>query len=172
MEKEYFDFVLENADVDYELVDTWYQENTKIIKPLIDMYYNKRKECKTEMKELKKRGEDNTGKYADLQDQQEGLKILMNALYGKMCEGGHHTGIVYYESKYTKFKHDELSYPCILTGSFITYRGRLSLLQKIKAILDAGHDFLYADTDSVILGCPKDVDMTKIFGVDNGNLGE
>lgn len=172
VEKAYFDFVRDNSEMEYELVNTYYQKNTTIIKPLIDMYYTKRKECKDEMKEMERMGETKRDRYKDLDDQQEGLKLLMNSLYGKMCESGHQTGIVYYESRYKKYTNEHLDHPCILTGSFITYRGRLSLLEKIKAILDAGHDFLYADTDSVVLGCAKDADMTSIFGVDKGNLGE
>lgn len=172
VEKEYFDFVRENADVEYELIDTWYQANTTVIKHLIEMFYNRRKECNAKKQELEDRGDTKSSTYEDLDDQQKGLKLLMNSLYGKMCEKGHHTSVVYYQSKYTKFKQDNAKLPCILTGSFITYRGRLSLLQKIKAVIEAGHDFLYADTDSVVLGCHKDADMTPIFGTDQGNLGE
>lgn len=172
MEKEYFDFVRENCNIEYEIIDTWYQANTTVLKPLIEMYYNKRKDCKAEMKKLERDGDDKTPMYEDLDDQQQGLKLLMNSLYGKLCEKGHHTGVVYHESKYTRYKQDDGIFPCILSGSFITYRGRLSLMKKIKAVVEAGYDFLYADTDSVILGCPKDADMTKIFGEDKGNLGE
>lgn len=136
------------------------------------MYYTKRQECNKQLAELEYRGETYTSKFIDLDDQQKGLKLLMNALYGKLCEKGHHTGIVYHESRFTKFKKDDEYYPCILTGSFITYRSRLELLHKIKASLQAGCDFLYADTDSVIIGCPKDLDYTTIFGTNNGNLGE
>lgn len=96
----------------------------------------------------------------------------MNSLYGKMCEKGHHRGWVYHESQIKGFTQENPKYPCILSGAFITYRARLCLLEKIKDVLDAGYDFLYADTDSVIYGCPRTDDAELIFGKDSGNLGE
>lgn len=107
-----------------------------------------------------------------LDDTQKGLKDLMNSLYGKLCEKGHHQGTVYFHSKSTNFAHETFKYPCILTGAYITYRARLCLLEKIKKVVDSGYDFLYADTDSVIYGCPVTDEPALIFGEDTGKLGE
>lgn len=172
MEKEYHDFVLENAEVDYELINTYYQRKAPLLKELILKFYTKRKEIKETMKRMEKDGREKEARYADLNDQQEALKINMNALYGKLCEKGHHLGIVYHECQYKEYVNDDLYYPCILTGSFITYRGRLSLVKKIKKVIEAGYNFLYADTDSVIFGCPKDANLEEIFGIDDGDIGQ
>lgn len=170
--KEYFDFVMENANVKYTKLGTYYQRKARILAPLIKKYYDQRKNVKDAMKILEKDGLRGSPKYEDLDNQQASLKLLMNALYGKLCEKGHLISCVYSGGEYHKYEEEAEYYPCILTGSFITYMGRLSLLNKIKSVLDAGHEFLYCDTDSVILACPKDVDLTSIFGVDRGNLGE
>lgn len=170
--KEYFDFIVANADIEYVLRGTYYQRRAKILEPLINKYYETRKELKKTLKTMENNGEKITAKYEDLDNKQNSLKLLMNSLYGKMCEQGHLIGCVFNEGEYRKYESDREYYPCILTGSYITYMGRLNLLNKIKLVIEAGYDFLYADTDSVVLGCPKDADLTPIFGVDRGNLGE
>lgn len=95
----------------------------------------------------------------------------MNSLYGKMCEKGHHVNTVYYDLKYEIYPNPKKKYPCILTGSFITYRARLKLLKTIKQVVESGHDFLYADTDSITLGLDKGADITSIFGEKTKKLG-
>lgn len=168
VEGEYWKFMLKNAKMDYTVVGTYYQYNTNVIAPLMRKYYKKRMEYKSLMEEQLL----GTPQY-DLFDRiQHGLKILLNSLYGKMCERGYHVNIVYNDLKFETYDNPKKIYPCILTGSFITYRARLKLLSTIKKVLDAGHDFLYADTDSITLGCKEGSDLKPIFGEDNKNLGE
>lgn len=168
VEDEYLNFVLENADIEYDHIKTYYQRKLPLLREVILKFYNQRKEVKAKMKGM----DESSSKYKDLDELQTGLKLNMNSLYGKLCEKGHHKSYVYIEGKINEYNTPNPKYPCILTGSFITYRARLNLLQQIKAVLDAGYDFLYADTDSVIYGCPITDAAEKIFGKDNGNLGE
>lgn len=167
VEGEYWKFVLENCEIEYELEHTYYQRTNNVLCDLIDKYFDRRHAVKDRMKNCKDPGE-----YADLDDTQKGLKLLMNSLYGKMCEKGHHTNVVFNELKYETFLNEEKIYPCILTGSFITYRARLTLLRKIRECIDAGYEFLYADTDSIMIGCSKDDDPEDVFGRDSGLIGE
>lgn len=168
VEGEYWKFMLKNAKMDYSVDGIYYQYNTTIIAPLMKRYYGKRMEYKALMEEQKKGTPEH-----ELYDRiQHGLKILLNSLYGKLCERGYHVNIVFNDLKYDTYDNPNKIYPCILTGSFITYRARLKLLSTIKRVLDAGHDFLYADTDSITLGCKRGTNLTPIFGTDNKNLGE
>lgn len=167
VEDEYWKFVLENCEVDYDVEYTYYQRNTRIIGGLINKYFDRRAAIKKEMEKLSK----TSTEYIALNDTQNGLKTLMNSLYGKMCEKGYHVNVVYNDLKFNTYKSKDRKHPCILTGSFITYRARLTLLKKIKKVLDSGYDFLYADTDSIIMGCGVDDDLTSIFGKDDGRIG-
>lgn len=167
VEDEYWKFVLENCEIEYTVEHVYYQRNTHVLAGLINKYFDRR----AAIKEIMARTPEDTPEYKSLDDTQNGLKILMNSLYGKMCEKGHHTNVVYNQTKYEVFTNEKKVYPCILTGSFITYRARLTLLRKIKETIESGYDFLYADTDSIIMGCPVDADTTPIFGEDDGLIG-
>lgn len=167
VEKEYWDFVCENSDIEYTLEHTYYQYNTRIFEPLINKYYGKR----LEYKDLKEKAPKGSADYELYDTVEHGLKVLLNSIYGKMCEKGYHVNTVYYDLKYEIYQNPWKKYPCILTGSFITYRARLKLLSTILKTLEAGHDFLYADTDSITLGCDKDADLTTIFGEKTKKLG-
>lgn len=168
VEGEYWKFVLKNTKIDYTLEHIYYQHNTKIVAPLIVKYYSKRLEYQRMMASHPK----GSAEYVKYDKIQKGLKILLNSMYGKMCEKGYHANVVFYDSRYETFENENKVYPCILTGSFITYRARLKLLNAIKKVVDAGYDFLYADTDSITLGCPKNSDLTPIFGSNSTSLGE
>lgn len=168
VEGKYWEFMLKNAHMDYTVEGTYYQNNTKVIANLMKKYYAKR----NEYKDLRDKFEEGTPEYELYDRIQHGLKILLNSLYGKMCERGYHINIVFNDLKFETYDNPKKIYPCILTGSFITYRARLKLLSTIKKVLDAGHDFLYADTDSITLACRKGSDLKPIFGEDNKNLGE
>lgn len=170
--KEYLDFVIAHSTIDYSILGTYYQRKEKILAGLINSYYERRKEIKRIMDRMESEGEKGTPKYIDLDDKQSNLKLLMNSLYGKMCEKGRLIECVYAMGEYHEFENEEEYYPCILTASYITYKSRLCLLEKIKAVIESGYDFLYADTDSVVLGCPKEADLTPIFGVNEGKLGQ
>lgn len=168
VEGEYWAFVLDNCEIDYELEGIYYQKSDFLLKSFITKLFDKRAAIKKEMKNHTP----GSTEYSGLKDLEEGLKLLMNSLYGKMCERGYHVNKVYNELRFEIFENTEKNYPCILTGSYITSKSRLKLLTKIREIIDAGYDFLYADTDSVIFGAPKKADLGKIFPDDQGKLGE
>lgn len=167
VDKEYWDFVCENSDIEYTMEHTYYQYTTRIIEPLINKLYEKR----VEYKDLHKKAVKGTAEHELYGNIEGGLKVLLNSLYGKMCEKGYHVNTVYYDLKYEIYPNPKKKYPCILTGSFITYRARLKLLKTIKQVVESGHDFLYADTDSITLGCDRDADLTPIFGEKSPKLG-
>lgn len=138
--KEYFDFIKENADLEYTISGVYYQHKTRVLRDQIDKYYNKRMEVRARMEKLDPTQNNYQQLYEDMDDQQKGLKLLMNSLYGKMCEKAHHTGCIYHEGEFKNFISDSSinNYPCILTGSYIIYRARLELLNKIKAVREQG----------------------------------
>lgn len=104
--KEYFDFIRENADLDYTISGTYYQHKTRVLREQIDKYYSKRKEVISKRDNLDPNLPNYKQLYDDMDDQQKGLKLLMNSLYGKMCEKAHHMGCIYHEGEYKKYISD------------------------------------------------------------------
>lgn len=59
----------------------------------------------------------------------------------------------------------------ILSGGYIPMMGRAMILEAIIAIIEAGHKFLYSDTDSLTFAAKKGVDPFKGLEIDDTKMG-
>lgn len=176
--EEYLNMMRENTDAlvitEYH---TLYQEKTICLKKFVEDLYRKRVCLKRELNDVKRleQTQETIAKIEQLNNQQTGIKIVLNSLYGKFCEKPHHTQCFYSNLtnwQYIRYPVENPVYRSILSGAYITSIGRLKLIDKIIQCAKQGWKVLYADTDSVIFVCPKTADHTPIFGTDNGWLGE
>lgn len=176
--QEYLDLMKKYTSVlDIKEYHTVYQEKTKCFKKFVEDLYRKRVLLKRELKQLKEqpRTHENLSRIEQLSNQQTGIKIVLNSLYGKFCEKPHHNRCFYSnlsDFKYVRYPIDNPKYRSILSGAYIIYEARLKLLDKIIKCVEQGWKVLYADTDSVIFVCPKSADHTIVFGTDEGWLGQ
>lgn len=176
--EEYLEMMKEYSD-DLKVIvyHTLYQEKTLCLKKFVDDLYRKRTVLKKELKEIDAlpKTQDTIARKEQLQNQQTGIKIVLNSLYGKFCEKPHHTQCFYSnvsDYKFIRYPVNAPVYRTILSGCYITYTARLKLIEKIIECRKRGWTVLYSDTDSVIFACPKSADHTSIFGIDEGWLGQ
>lgn len=175
---EYLQMLKENTLVfRYKEYHTVYQEKTYCIKKFIEDLYRKRVNIKREKEEFESKPptQETITRLVQLENEDEGVKTILNSIYGKFCEKPHHTQCFYSNVngfKFQRYAVDNPVYRCILSGAYITYQGRLKVIEKIIQCSKEGWKVLYADTDSVIFACPKSTDHTKVFGTNDGWLGQ
>lgn len=76
---------------------TLYQEKTICLKKFVEDLYRKRVCLKRELNDVKRleQTQETIAKIEQLNNQQTGIKIVLNSLYGKFCEKPHHTQCFY-----------------------------------------------------------------------------
>lgn len=174
MLKEYYEMVDRLCIHESTIHEIRYQKTTAVMAPLIEKLYSMRKGYKM----LMNRHQPGDPEYEVLNMRQQGCKIIMNSIYGKLCEKPHSSSCFYYSKtlKYEKYLKDkeDFSYRSILTGSFVSYMGRLMLMDKLERCLSAGYRVLYADTDSVVLIYRESEfdKVSEVFGENRGEMGE
>lgn len=127
----------------YKEHHTRYQEITMCIKKFVEDLYRKRANLKKELKQLEKqeKTQESIVRIEQLNNQQTGIKIVLNSLYGKFCEKPHHTQCFYSNLNNYKFERYAVpnpEYRCILSGCYIIYESRLKLLDKIIKCSERG----------------------------------
>lgn len=114
--------------------------------------------------------------------QYDATKRTLNSGYGKSCEkpkegttkwdpirGEDILAEVWYQERNKAYAANE---PFdILSGSYIPMNGRAMILEAIIAITEAGHKFLYSDTDSLTYAVKKGVDPFKGINIDDTKMG-
>lgn len=176
--EEYLEMMKANTSVlKMKVYHTLYQEKTWCVKKFVEDLYRKRVLLNRELADIKTKPvtPEIEAKTEQLKNEQTGIKIVLNALYGKFCERPHHTQCFYSnltDYKYVRYPLENPVYRCILSGCYIIYEARLKLIDKIIKCRQQGWTVLYTDTDSVIFACPKDADSTTIFGTNEGWLGQ
>jgi len=129
----YASLLIENKFVPKQISD-------KFLKVYKDIY-NTRNNMKLKMKTLEK----SSNKYADLDIQQNGLKLTNNSAFGRLG-----------------LRFSKLYDPSALLH--ITLTGQLTLMMVIEKLHLAGFDVFYANTDGITLKC-KTKDIPKIKAI-------
>lgn len=110
------------------------------------------------------------------------IKTSSNSLYGKLCEKMHDDAKcwcqwrerdipawMWYQENNKPYK-GEIPFE-ILGGLYVTQMGRTKLLKEVIKLVEAGHKFLYSDTDSIMFAAKRGVDPFKGIDMHNTKIG-
>lgn len=105
-------------------------------------------------------------------DEDSRLKVLMNSIYGKMCEKTRDEKTLYKKGQFVKEPIKGFRFKSTISGLYVAWMGRLIIYKHILEVLAAGYKFLYCDTDSIKFVHPKEANLKEIFKIGNRNLGD
>lgn len=144
-----------------QVVNKLYQFTTTEVGRYMRFIYNQRLELKD--KGIKTKRD---------KDEDARLKVLMNSIYGKMCEKTREERTLYKGGKFIKKPIEGFKFKSTASGLYVAWMGRLIIYKHILEVIAAGYKFLYCDTDSIKFAHPKGADLTEIFNIGNRELGE
>lgn len=160
--------------------ESYWQEKTYTAQSFIKFLYSLRLDKKEEIKIIQdklktnKADQELTQQLTALKLQEQGVKLVMNSLYGKFAERTYLCDKYYFGGQYITVPKTNQQYGAVSSGLYIALYGRYILYQKILATLNKGFTFLYCDTDSVKFAYPlnRKNELEDVFGFNAGHLGD